>query len=298
MFWDASWLDDDNHDKEADMADDGPQVAWTLEVRKKVWALIDNTSTEIGGFGYAALEDDGKSLIWYDVFLVPQEVSGSSVDYEAKGLAYAIDRAGEDGVLAQKDHVWVSWHSHNSMDSFWSPTDEDCIKIYGRGGMPLLLSFVGNHKHEFKARLDFFGVEHRGVKLPTVRMNLDQIKLDGEEPVDPYVEEIKREIKEFVDERWTVGRGRVWEKTSNGGRWRSWWTGKDEDEDQEERSPAATQAATRLSNPRQLALGSGDGDYENNAGEVVRVARSSPPGTDGTWDDPDQAAAEMEGGEA
>lgn len=182
---------------------------WTLDVRKRVWGLIDNIKTEVGGFGYAAIEEDeagGKFIVWYDVFLVPQTVTSGEVDYETKdgsGVGYAIARAADDGVLGKDDHVWVSWHSHNSMKSFWSGVDEKCINDFGKSGMPMLMSLVGNHDHEYKARLDFFDVEHCGLIIPKVTMDDLTIDLDGDEPVDPFVEEIKAELDIYVEKKWS-----------------------------------------------------------------------------------------------
>lgn len=128
----------------------------TQEVHDKFWAYIDNIDKEIGGFGYVRI--DGDSWIWHDIFIVEQEVSGGSVDYTPAGIASAIERAAEDGVLGAVDHAWVVWHSHVNMNAYWSSTDvEDQIhKFRDMSGLPWLFSVVGNKRRDYSARLDLW----------------------------------------------------------------------------------------------------------------------------------------------
>lgn len=162
-------------------------------VKFKLWTIIDSLKTEVGGFGYAYLE--GEDVVWEDVFLVQQEATGSAVDFTGGGIGEAIERAVKDGAMEKPGFVWASWHSHNSMKAFWSATDEDCIKTYGEAGIPMLLSFVGNHKHEYRCRLDMFNVSHFGV-------NVDQVTMDElsmyEDLTDPVLRSLHDEIKAKV----------------------------------------------------------------------------------------------------
>lgn len=163
----------------------------------RLWSYIEALDVEVGGFGYAFLDDD-ESLGWTDVFLVPQTVSGSEVDFDADGLASAVEKAASDGVLGQEGFVWVSWHSHHSMKAFWSSTDERCIRTYGEAGIPALLSFVGNHQHEYKLRLDLFGVQHGGIAVPQVTIGDLRLEHHAE---DRLASEIAAEIKANVTRR-------------------------------------------------------------------------------------------------
>ena len=164
----------------------------------KLWMTIESLKTEVGGFGYAYWDEKCKSMVWDDVFLVPQLVSGSEVAFDGDGIAAAVERASADGRLGQDEFVWVSWHSHHSMAAFWSKTDEECIETYGKSGVTRLLSFVGCHDHRYKMRLDFFGVQHHGITIPQITM--DDLRLTYD-PDDIVVAEVMDDIDRNVKER-------------------------------------------------------------------------------------------------
>lgn len=127
----------------------------TKEANEYLWAYIEATMDEVGGFGFVHREGD--EWTWYETFIVKQGASGAEVDYgQGEGLAQALARADEAGLLNDPQFSWVSWHSHNTMSAYWSSTDESAIKKFREVGMPHLFSFVGNHKYEYKLRLDLF----------------------------------------------------------------------------------------------------------------------------------------------
>jgi hypothetical protein len=159
---------------------------------RKLWAYIKAVKTEIGGFGYAKLEDPG-TLVWHEVFLVPQTASHSEVNFDGDGITSAVERAANDGLLGNDDFVWVSWHSHHTMKAFWSNTDEKCIETYAKAGIKSLLSFVGCHDRDYKLRLDLFGVNHAGITVPQVTM--DNLKLHDEID-DAILADIKANVAE------------------------------------------------------------------------------------------------------
>lgn len=156
-------------------------VCITSEAQVKLWTIIESYKTEVGGFGGAYLDEQTNDLIWDDVFLIPQFVSHGEVDFDADSMVAAIDKFGAR--LDDPKFVPVSWHSHNSMKAFWSATDEKCIKTYGKAGMRNLISFVGNHSHEYKLRFDYFGVEHCGLVIPQITMDEQMLFLDPNDPV-------------------------------------------------------------------------------------------------------------------
>ncbi len=166
------------------------RIFTTSDVKLKLWTLIESIDTEVGGFGYGFLTDE-KDLLWQDVFLVPQLVSGSEVAFDGDGITAAIERAATDDVLGQPGFVWVSWHSHHTMKAFWSSTDEDCIRTYGAAGVKHLLSFVGCHDHDYRMRLDFFGVKHDGFEIPQV--TIGDLRLIAD-PLDSAFDAIGKEI--------------------------------------------------------------------------------------------------------
>lgn len=157
---------------------------------RRLWALIRAVDTEIGGWGYARL--DGCSLTWDTVFLVPQEVSHSEVDFEdTGGDDAAIERAIHDGVLQDPGFVWVSWHSHHSMKPFWSKTDDARIAAIAQTGVKRLLSFVGCHNGTYTMRLDVFDVNAHDISLGQV--SLADLKLVSDTD-DEFTASIAQEI--------------------------------------------------------------------------------------------------------
>lgn len=162
----------------------------------KLWAYITTVNTEIGGMGYAFQE--GNCLVWKDTFLCPQVATSGEVDFDTfGGDEYAINKASEDGFLACENGVWVSWHSHNSMSAFWSTKDDTRIEKLRLAGIKYLLSFVGNHKFEYKLRLDYFDVNHHGLVIPQITDNVDKLLLDPQDPLFTMVgEDIQANLRE------------------------------------------------------------------------------------------------------
>ena len=165
------------------------KVMIDTKAEQRLWAFIRAVGTEIGGWGYATLE--GEALIWHEVFLVPQEVSGSEVDFEATGGdTAAVERAIADGVLEDPKFVWVSWHSHHTMKPYWSKTDDARIAAMAKTGIKRLLSFVGCHDGSHQLRLDVFDVVAHDIALNQVSLR----DLTLESAPSEFTAEIAREI--------------------------------------------------------------------------------------------------------
>lgn len=178
------------------------EVNITQATEHRLWALIRSVKTEIGGWGYAFQQDDG-SFDWDEVFLVPQVVSSSEVDFESTdGDVVAIEKALADGVLDNDRFCWVSWHSHHTMKAFWSGTDDKRIAAMHKAGVKKLLSFVGCHDTTYKARLDVFDVEAHGIKINQV--TLEDVKVIGEvSEVDAAIAaEVKANLRERPKQQW------------------------------------------------------------------------------------------------
>lgn len=124
------------------------------EAVDRFWAYVDSVTTEIGGIGYVRREPSG-ALYWHKTVLLPQHADGGSFDFDDP--CDMIQKAHDDGVLGDPSFVWLWWHSHVSMGTFWSSTDTDeFIAPFRDAGAPALISIVGNHRHEYKMRLDVF----------------------------------------------------------------------------------------------------------------------------------------------
>lgn len=116
-------------------------------------------NSEVGGLGYVKWNEDSKEFIVDEVFVIPQEASPMHVSIASEGIMYGIERAMNAGRL---EDLRFSWHSHNTMEVFWSHVDEGAINSYLKGGAPWLLSLVTNNFEEYLARLDVDNVPEFG----------------------------------------------------------------------------------------------------------------------------------------
>lgn len=122
------------------------------QVREQIFDYVDLVDVEIGMWGYVTMTDDADFLV-DEVFLVEQEVTGTSVDFADAGFAYAIEKAAADDRLQD---LLFCCHSHVNMGAYWSSTDEKMIEDMNNGMTPYLVSLVVNKKRESKQRVDFF----------------------------------------------------------------------------------------------------------------------------------------------
>ena len=122
----------------------------------------------------------------YDVKIFPQTVSFAHTSLDQGAMAKFLHEAIRRKEKVQDYRVW--WHSHASMEAFFSGTDTNTIE--SSFDMPYLVSIVGNHELRFAARVDIFKPLRLGVSGL-------RLYLTGEE-VDIDENEIKREIREKV----------------------------------------------------------------------------------------------------
>lgn len=160
---------------------------------------------EFGMFGYVKLvmDDIHPTFVVDTLFLAPQEVSGTSVDYESEGFEYAIEKAIEDGRI---EDLRFSCHSHVDMGAYWSGTDEDFIRNMNNGA-PWHVSLVQNRAGNYEARADFYNPGGDiGKFMKQIRQDL-KLYIDGKNSVD---EQRKTELAKFVKEK-------KWETAAYGG---------------------------------------------------------------------------------
>lgn len=173
------------------------------DVEKQLRGYAHHCNKEIGAFGYITMQD-GHFYV-DEVFLVPQEVSGTSVDYVSEGFMYAIQKATNDERL---NDLRFAWHSHVNMGAFFSSTDESMVRtIRDAGALPWFVSLVTNKKNETYARLDIF---KNGLNELPGLMQVSEVRLDvcSADQVDQD-ERIISEIEKFVAEKkYTAPKGK------------------------------------------------------------------------------------------
>ena len=123
---------------------------------QKDWAKIqqyaqqayDSKKAEIGGM-LVAIEDKDGDWELKDPVILKQQISGSNCVLDKDELALYYTKVGTR--LKKKNFRFVWWHSHHTMDAFWSGTDLTAIKEYSDGDFSFAL--VINLKEEYKLRV-------------------------------------------------------------------------------------------------------------------------------------------------
>jgi len=165
-------------------------------IHKECWDKIINYSkaayhlekAEIGGMSVVTQDKDGDWLI-QDPQIVTQEIGGTTCDLDKEQLAEYYTKA----AIKYKDDnfrfCW--WHSHHTMDAFWSGTDLSSIDEYGEGESDLSFALVVNLKEEYKCRISVWKpvVIHQDVEI-----NIIDDTPDVEIPLD-IVTEVKAKCR-------------------------------------------------------------------------------------------------------
>jgi len=126
-----------------------------------------------------------------DLFLVPQEVCGTEVDFVSDGLPYAVNKAVSDGRI---EDLRFCVHSHVNMGTGFSGTDDNMVQKMGTTGTPWFVSAIFNKKGDTNGRVDFF---ERALPLPGV----EQITVDADVTTwkaQSTRDEAKEELAQFV----------------------------------------------------------------------------------------------------
>ena len=137
---------------------------------------------EIGGQMVVVEDGDGDFII-KDTVILKQEVSAGNCEMEAEALALHYSKmVGKHGDKVR--HCW--WHSHHTMDAFWSGTDTSTI--LANKSHDFTVSLVVNLKQEYKLRVQFFyPFEHEENVNLNFLEDIDEVRDEG---LDTEVKEL------------------------------------------------------------------------------------------------------------
>ena len=115
----------------------------------------DNYKAEIGGMAIMMQDKDGDWHAERPVIL-KQEISMSNTSIDKDELAKYYTK---EAMYMQKEFPGVNyrflwWHSHHTMEAFWSGTDHKAIEEFSDGDMSFAL--VVNLKEEYKFRISIW----------------------------------------------------------------------------------------------------------------------------------------------
>ena len=160
----------------------------------KMKYFIDGCEDEISGWGKVkkSKEENEDVFTIYDVEILKQTVTGASAVMSEETMAKFLYEKTKKNQSTEDYRVW--WHSHATLESFFSVTDDTTIEQSIE--FPYLISIVSNHKHNMKARIDIF----QPVRM-TQAIDIEIEDLEDEELKEWCAKEITRKVKKAV----TVG---------------------------------------------------------------------------------------------
>jgi hypothetical protein len=159
------------------------KVFITPEVHAQIKYFVDKSNIEISGLGRIE-RDSNNNMVVTKVYLLKQENGATSTDICEQAAAQLMYETRED-----KGSLNFWWHSHVNMGTFWSTTDMDTIKQFGKNGF--LLSTVFNKKGEFRTSYFQGGTDF----LPS--LFIDQIPTEFS--FIPSIEQTKEWEKEYEE---------------------------------------------------------------------------------------------------
>ena len=146
-----------------------------IYIHKESWDKIINYAKaayhtekcEIGGMSVVVQDKDGDWTIKEPV-IVTQEIGGTICDLDKEELAKYYTKTAMEHKDENFRFCW--WHSHHTMDAFWSGTDLSSIDEYGEGESDLSFALVVNLKQEYKCRISVWKpvVVHQDIELKVI----------------------------------------------------------------------------------------------------------------------------------
>ena len=111
----------------------------------------DTEKSEIGGMSVMVEDKDGDWEL-QDPVILKQEISSGNTVLEKDALAIYYTKKGKK--MGKKNFRFCWWHSHHTMNAFWSGTDKTAIDEFNEGDFSFAL--VVNLKGEYKFRVSMW----------------------------------------------------------------------------------------------------------------------------------------------
>lgn len=156
-------------------------IGLTEEVSKRIDWLTNNYEKEISAWLGGEIKEG--QIIIDDMMFPEQEVSGASVDTDQKNLIKLRKEYGD-----RCKRIIGHWHSHNTMSSFWSATDNQFIKEH-MNGRELRVFLVSSTRDGIRGRVE--------IRKP-LNISLDQVRVTKLFENKELKEELEKVIKEKV----------------------------------------------------------------------------------------------------
>ena len=159
---------------------------WLLpEVEERIRHYVSLASGEVSGLGLVDEVEGGFLLT--QVFLPRQECTAGGTELDQDWVAALMVTLEEEGIDSGKMKCW--YHSHGSLDVFWSNTDHECVA--GLANDNYFLSLVVNKAGDMLARLDVFR---------PVRITIDDVPVAVRSQGSDLLDSCRKEFEDRVKE--------------------------------------------------------------------------------------------------
>jgi proteasome lid subunit RPN8/RPN11 len=174
------------------------------------WAKLayDKDKNEISGLLTAVPDKDGRYKL-SDVEILKQENSGTNTELDADSVAEYKMKYAMKYNNAKMKFVW--WHSHHTMEAFWSGTDIKEIEAWENTSFSLAL--VINLKEEYKFRVSIWNANG----IPIDKHYDTVLTIERETSKINITKAMEKEYEELCSERNVIQHnyGTVWKRNGN-----------------------------------------------------------------------------------
>ena len=139
-----------------------PRVLMAPAAEQKIRHWVQLARGEVSGLGTVVPQNRG--LLIEQVYLLEQQCTGSHTELDDEAVAALLVELDAMGVDTGTVRFW--WHSHGTMQAFWSGTDDECIE--GLGNDSYMVSLVTNKRRQDRIRVD---------QYTPLRLTIDEVPL-------------------------------------------------------------------------------------------------------------------------
>ena len=167
----------------------------------QAWATLahDEDKNEISGLMTAIPQEDGRFKIG-NVEILKQENTGTNTELDGDAVSAYMMKYGMKYNNPEMKFVW--WHSHHTMQAFWSGTDVNEIEAWENNSFSLAL--VINLKEEYVFRISFWKTNG----LPIEQHVDTTLTIERKEPKIKILDSMKKQYKELCSSPQIVGYAR------------------------------------------------------------------------------------------
>ena len=172
---------------------DKPKVIINKTELEKIKWYVNKCPVEISGLGNVVKLEDG-SLYVNKIYLLEQECSSVDTELDDEAVAKLLFESYRD-----EGQLLFWWHSHHTMDVFWSATDYEAIEELGKNGM--IVASVFNKKGEIRTAIYSKGDETKpDMFIDEIDLQVPKFSLNAQEIAD---------LEKQYDEKITISKPTV-----------------------------------------------------------------------------------------